>query len=367
MSARLGVVLAGGGTGGHIHPNLAVLEALRSRLGDDVLAHCIVSDRAIDARVLEGAPELGPPTWTPSPAAPLLLRPRGLVRFVTRWGAAVRAARRVIGEVRSEADRVVMLATGGFVAAPSIVGARAEGIERVVVNLDAVPGKANRLASRFATRTLSVGRDLPPIVRSRMRQLPAPADARAELGLDPGAPVLLITGGSQGAASVNRFALACARQDRAALDGWQVLHQAGVDGADESAAGWRAIGVAARVEPYLDRMDLALASAEAVVCRGGAGAVADLWAAQRPAIILPYPYHADEHQRRNAEPLERAGGVVICRDLVDPTRNAEAHRSAWQKLLDGQERVSMREGYARLGPAAGADRLADLLIEAAGL
>ena len=111
-------------------------------------------------------------------------------------------------------------------------------------------------------------------------------------------------------------------------------------------------------------MDLALAASDAAICRGGAGTIADLWATRTPALILPYPYHKDEHQRRNAEPLEAAGSALVVRDLIEPTANMKASLPALRRLLDANERSAMERGYDTLGPADGAERLAQ---ELAGL
>ncbi|MEM8758277.1 MAG: glycosyltransferase [Planctomycetota bacterium] len=372
----LGVVLAGGGTGGHIHPNLAVAERLEAIAPGRCRFVFVVSDRAIDQRVLEPERLAGEPVErVVSPAAPVILRPRKLARFVWSWGGGVRAGRAAVKRLAA-CDRVAMLATGGFVSAPAIVGARAERVERWVVNLDAVPGKANRLAARAATRVYQVGqaddtpaaRALAPIIRDRFRSPPPAAEARQAFGLAPDRPTLLITGGSQGAGSVNGFVAAAARrivhESGDAVAGWQVIHQCGQgDGAEAAAAAaWSSLGLPATVMSYVDRMDLAWAAADAAVCRGGAGTIADLWASQTPAIVLPYPYHRDGHQRLNAGGLADAGCVTIAEDTIDPDRNAEAHTGSLRALLDPQSRGRMAAGYARLGPADGADRLArDLL------
>lgn len=361
-SKPIGVVLAGGGTGGHIHPNLAVAHELERREPGAFRFCFVVSDRSIDDRVLSSATIAGEPVQrVVSHAKPLAMKPIGLLRFAMCWGNGVRAGREAIRSLRSACDRVVMLATGGFVSAPAVMGARAEGVERIVVNLDAVPGKANRMASRFASETLSVGRELRPIVGERWSRLPSPAKARIGFGLDADVPTLLITGGSQGARSVNRFIIEHMRSldDRAA---WQIVHQTG-DGEQEAcAAAWTDLGVRAFVAPYIDGMERAFAAADAVVCRGGAGAVADLWASGRPAVILPYPYHRDQHQARNAEPLVKAGGAMVVEDLIDPGRNAAAHGEAIRRLLDDGARQAMAKAMVSLGPADGALQLAERVL-----
>ncbi|MEO1715575.1 MAG: glycosyltransferase [Planctomycetota bacterium] len=364
MSGRetIGVVLAGGGTGGHIHPNLAVANEL-ARLRPGVCRFVfVVSDRGIDRRVLDGATIAGEPVRCEvSPAKPLALKPLTALRFALRWGGGVRVGRDAIRTLRAECDRVVMLATGGFVSAPAIMGARAEGVERVVVNLDAVPGKANRMAARFATETLSVGRELRPIVGDAWRTLLSASDARASFDLDPAMRTLLVTGGSQGARSVNRFMLAFWQkmEDR---EGWQVIHQTGEGEEAECAAAWSDLGVLAHVAPYIDGMERAFAAADAVVCRGGAGTIADLWASGRPALVLPYPYHRDRHQALNAEPLVAAGGAIVADDLINPARNAAAHGEVFGRLLDDDARGRMASAMAALGPADGATQLAERLL-----
>ncbi len=358
----IGVVLAGGGTGGHIHPNLAVAHELERLRPGGCRFVFVVSGRAIDRRVLEPATIAGEAVrFEVSPAKPLIPRPVGLLRFAANWGGGVRAGRSAIRSLAGECDRMVMLATGGFVSAPAVMGARAEGVPRIVVNLDAVPGKANRLASRFATQTLSVGRELRPIVGERWRNLPTPAVAREHFGLSPDAPTLLVTGGSQGARSVNRFVLACFRGGLGG-DGWQVVHQTGEGEQAECAASWTDLGVRAFVAPYIDGMERAFAAADAVVCRGGAGTVADLWASGRPSLILPYPHHRDRHQALNAEPLAKAGGAMVVDDLIDPAQNASAHAGSLGRLLDDAHRRSMADAMASLGPADGAAQLAERVL-----
>ncbi|MEL6496993.1 MAG: UDP-N-acetylglucosamine--N-acetylmuramyl-(pentapeptide) pyrophosphoryl-undecaprenol N-acetylglucosamine transferase [Planctomycetota bacterium] len=361
-NAAIGVVLAGGGTGGHIQPNLAIASALERLRPGACRFVFVVSDRPIDRRVIEGASIAGEPVRAIiSPANPLAANPLRAARFALRWGGGVRAGRDAARALRRECGRVVMVATGGFVSAPAVMGARAERVGRIVINLDAVPGKANRLASRFATETLSVGDGLRPIVGAAWSDPPTPQDARRSFGLDPSTRTLLVTGGSQGARSVNRFVLAAFR-DLAGRSSWQVVHQTG-DGEHEAcAAAWSDLGVSAFVAPYIDGMERAFAAADAVVCRGGAGTIADLWASRRPAVVLPYPYHRDRHQARNAEPLRSAGGVIIADDLVDPARNTRAHAESLGLLLDDARRAAMASAMASLGPADGARQVADRVL-----
>jgi UDP-N-acetylglucosamine--N-acetylmuramyl-(pentapeptide) pyrophosphoryl-undecaprenol N-acetylglucosamine transferase len=363
-----GVVFAGGGTGGHIFPMLAVLEELRVR-APGVRAVFLCSTRQIDERILSAAEV----EFVPIPAAPLSVRPAGLARFVSSWGGAVRAARAQLRRVRAEGGPVRVLSTGGFVSAPVAQAARAEGVPIVLLNQDSPPGKANHWIARHAGRVFSTaaveGRGwerIGPVVR---RAAVAPGDAgecRAGLGLDPARPVLFVTGASQGARSVNEFAAALVRAHGGELraGGWQVVHQTGA----EDNGAWRAAydeqRVPAVVETFFDAMGACWGAADLAVSRAGAGSVAEAWANRVPTVFLPYPYHRDQHQRFNAAPLERAGGAVIVEDLIDPARNlGEAGERVMAIVRDGAARRAMRAGLGSLGPVDGAARLAAALLD----
>ncbi|HED54773.1 MAG TPA: hypothetical protein ENJ00_11320 [Phycisphaerales bacterium] len=375
VQTELGILFAGGGTGGHIHPNLAIAESLEQVSTNTTRFAFLISDRAIDAEVLSNESIAGEPVQSfVSPAKPLAFRPRGLIRFVGSWGGSVRAARSAIRELSATCQRVVVVATGGFVSPAAIQAARAQRISSVLVNLDAVPGKANRWIARHADRVLSSApvdspkfERIAPVVRARYALLPAAAPARHMLGLEPNRPTLLITGGSQGASSINTFLVKALTllHDECGLDRWQVIHQTGPGGADQVGSAYRSIGIHAVVRPYFERMDLALASADAAVTRGGAGAVAELWASHTPAIVLPYPYHRDEHQRLNARELEEIGGVIIATDRVDPDLNVQTNLDALRALFDKHARGRMQRAMDGLGPADGAERVAEILLNEA--
>lgn len=145
---------------------------------------------------------------------------------------------------------------------------------------------------------------------------------------------------------------------------WQVLHQAGEGSAflDALDAAYADAGVHARVVPFLERMDLAWASCDAVVTRAGAGAVAEAWATGTPALFLPYPFHADDHQRVNASPLIEASCALLVEDLVRAERTLPAFARALERLLDADTREAMRHAYTTLGPADGAQRVAQRVL-----
>lgn len=360
----LAVIFAGGGTGGHLFPALAIHEQLRTM--GDVRAIYLCSRRPLDAKILSGEGV----QFEPIPAEPVGLHPRRLAKFLWTWGSAVRASRAAIQRLKHEHARVEVVAMGGFVAAPAAQAARVEKCRVTLVNLDAVPGKANRWMSRRATTILSAthaaGFDwpvVPPIVRGAAL---APGDAatcRRELGLDPARPTLLVCGGSQGAGSINKLLLALLARDAAGFHGWQVIHQTGKSDIDELRAAYASANVPGIVEPFFQRMGVLWGAADFAVSRCGAGSVAEAWANRVPSVFLPYPYHKDEHQRRNAEPLERAGGCVIVTDRIEPQANmGEAGARVLEMLRESTRRETMRAALTNLGPADGAARVARAIV-----
>lgn len=362
----MSVLFAGGGTGGHIYPAIAIAEQLRQT--DPTLPiRFLVSQRDVDARILTGAGY----DFTQVPARPPSIRPVALLRFVASWGRTVRVCREAIRAMTSARRRTVLVSTGGFVAAPAVVAARAEQAPRVVISLDAVPGKATRFAAGFAgVRLNASGADLGsrwtpvgPLIRRAARADAPAADARRRFDLAPDVRTLLITGGSQGASSINEFMAAFADAHADALASWQVIHQTGDEAASEALALlYRQAGARAHVTPFTDRMGDAWAAADLALGRAGAGTVAEARASATPALFLPYPHHRDEHQRRNAAPLENAGAAIIVRDRVNPEANLANAGDALSVLLgDDAKRAAMANAYAKLGSGDGAPKAASVI------
>lgn len=368
---KKGFVFVGGGTGGHLYPALAIVEEL-VKIEPGVETHLVCSERRIDSAILESSGV----AFSTIPATPPSGGVRGMVRFVKNWGASVRGVRGVIGEMKKGCDEVVevtVVSMGGFVSAPCAMAAKAEGCELVLVNLDAVPGKANRWIGKRADRAFTAAKVegfddwvwTRPIVRGFGGERDR-ARAFAEFGLDRDRKTLLVTGGSQGARSVNRFLVEMAKQHGEAFAGWQVLHQVGGGGdGEEVALGYREHGVRAVVVEYIEEMGAALAVADLAVGRCGAGTVGECWAARVPALFLPYPYHKDEHQKLNAAVLVEAGCAVVCEDLIDAKKNVEAYGGVLGELLVDEGKLEqMRMGYGGLGKADGAGVIAGGLMGA---
>jgi UDP-N-acetylglucosamine--N-acetylmuramyl-(pentapeptide) pyrophosphoryl-undecaprenol N-acetylglucosamine transferase len=362
-------VFAGGGSGGHIFPALAIHEALTAK-SSDIAAVFVCSNRPLDAQILTREKR----DFRIVPARPISLRPRGLIAFMRGWGPSVRAGRSLIREMKSMHGNVQVVAMGGFVAAPIAQAARSERRPVTLVNLDAVPGKANRLIARQADRIISavpvVGPCerlnwpvVPPIVRAGTISGSDAAACRVELGLDPGRPTLLVTGGSQGAVSINQTVLATLRQFPDALAVWQVIHQTGQGEDQDAALAYQDAGIRAIVQPFFESMGEAWRASDLAVSRAGAGGVAEAWAYGVPTLFMPNPYHKDRHQRHNAARLEQAGAARIVEDKIDAAANAAlAGRELAELLTNTKLRHAMKSALARLGPADGAAQIASVLL-----
>ena len=361
-------MFAGGGTGGHIFPNAAVAQRLEA-IGRALSPHFLVSTRDIDRRVME---KLGY-AYTPVGASPLSMHPLRLPRFVRDY----RLAARHCGEVIARHEPVALIATGGFVSGPAIKAAAAAGIAVALVNLDAVPGRANRWCARDATEVFTAypetglrrAQRIGVPLRAEAAERAEPGKARFELGLRPDLETVLITAGSQGASTINRMMtelLSRARHKRT-FDRWQVLHLTGHEQHAEVKAAYEKAGVAGRVEPFCHRMGLAWSAATLAVSRAGAGSVAEAWHHATPTVFMPYPFHKDQHQKKNAEPLVNAGGAMLVTDRVDPIDNVAEVAGPLTALMTGEaRRAKMRDAAAATRPPDGADALAKWLVSMGG-
>jgi UDP-N-acetylglucosamine--N-acetylmuramyl-(pentapeptide) pyrophosphoryl-undecaprenol N-acetylglucosamine transferase len=353
------VVLAGGGTAGHIEPALNLADALRRR-DPDVGITALGTDRGLEGRLV---PARGYELRM-IPAVPLPRRPSGdLVTLPRRVREALGQTEAILADVHAD----VVVGFGGYVALPAYLAARRTRTPLVIHEANARPGLANRVGARFTTHvaeavagTLPGGRRIGIPLRSTISTLDrgaARGEARAALGLAPQGLVLLVFGGSQGAQRINA-AVSAALPGLLDL-GVQVLHsvgQANIDAVTDSGPGYHPVA-------YLNRMDLAYAAADLVVSRSGAMTCAELAAVGLPAIYVPFPIGNGE-QRLNALPVVNAGGglLVADEDLDGGTLLADV-----RALVADPERIERMGARAAAHGIRDADeKLADMVIDAAG-
>ena len=352
------VVLAGGGTGGHVYPALAMGDALRER-GHEVVY-------IGDAGRLEGrvAPQRGyafHPIQAPK-------YPRGGVLGKLGFGfsllGSILEARRLLDRLGAE----LVLGVGGYISAPTVLAAWTMGIPRVIHEANVAPGLANRLCARVANLCMltyeasgprlggsapkhTVGCPVNPKVLQG-----DPTEARAHYGLDVDQPVVLVVGGSLGAATLNALALASARtQNR----GWQVLW---ITGPRYHADAMRDLG---QVPPgvvvvdYEDQMGRAYAASDLVVARAGSSTLAELTALGKPAVLVPSPNVTDNHQEANARGLEHLGAVMVLTE--DGLDIPKALDRMTRMLRDRHQLDAMSQASKAQGRLDVANDVADLL------
>ena len=284
-------------------------------------------------------------------------------------------ARKVIAETGA----VALVSTGGFVAAPAVAASQALGLTVVLVNLDAIPGRANRLMAGRASQIFTVY-PAPslhqaqliglPLRRNAIGSISAP-EARLELGLDPDCFTLFVTAGSQGASTINRMMMdLCTRfRVRHAFDSkpWQVFHLTGHEDPKDILKAYEQAGIRARVEPFCNVMGLAWSAASIGISRAGAGSVAEVRANGVPTIFLPYPYHKDQHQYFNAEPLVSAGAAMMIEDCIDAVVNVNCLIGPLLFLMaNDAKRETMRQLLLANPVADGADIIARSLAATLG-
>ncbi|MBS3820846.1 MAG: UDP-N-acetylglucosamine--N-acetylmuramyl-(pentapeptide) pyrophosphoryl-undecaprenol N-acetylglucosamine transferase, partial [Phycisphaerae bacterium] len=367
--ARPTYILAGGGTGGHLYPGLAVAEAIRRWQGEALVVFAC-SDRSIDRDILE---PLDYP-FTPQPVQPLPTNVARWPGFLGAWLRSRRLAADMLGDLQPQA----VLGLGGFAAGPVVKRAAAAGVRSGMLNPDAVPGRANRylaghvdaIFTQFeSTREhFAAGdRDKSWAVGCPVREGLAEAsasEARRVFGLSDDRRTLLVFGGSTLAHSLTDAVVNLAEDLESLSDDWQVLMLAG-DLAERALEAFRQRRINARIMRYCDRMDLAWAAADLAVCRGGAVTVAELAATGTPAVVMPYPHHADRQQWLNAEALCQTGAAIIVDDRSAAAANVDALRQHLLPILrDGSCLADMRAAADRAERRDAAGVIAEWMIEA---
>lgn len=368
MSDRRFALVAGGGTGGHLVPALAVARALSAGRGTDAV-ELVGSRRGLDATLLADA------------GIPVTLLPgRGIVRRIDP-GALVRNAGAVAAllwalvlavRVVSARRPAVVVAMGGYASVPVALAAAALRVPVVLVNVDAVPGAANRLVGRFAAAA-AVAFPGTPLRRATMTGAPVRPEvaavahpsadvrdaARRALGLAEGRVVVGVVGGSLGARRINEAVIDLASRWRE-RDDVAVYHVVGRrDHEWALAARPEVSGLDYRVVEYEDRMDLFYCAADVVVCRAGANTVAELSVVGVASVLVPLPGAPGDHQSLNARALAGVGAAVV---LADPECTGERLAAELEALVaDDGRRAGMAAAAAALGRPDAVDAVAALV------
>ncbi len=301
-------ILAGGGTGGHVIPALAIANELKKSYGAEVLF--IGTARGIENRLV------------PAAGYPLQLVRVGALKNVslmTRTKTAFDLPRAVwsAGRMLNEFAPDVVIGVGGYASGPAMLAAVVKHIPTLAFEPNVVPGFANRVVARFVSVAAVHFEETGKYFRHA--ELTGVPVRKAFFHIAPkrgGTPTVLVFGGSQGAHAINEAMIRCLPELLRQAPGIQIIHQTGERDYNDALAAYRrlsesGLGASAEVFKFIEDMPAAFARADLLVCRSGASTVAEITAAGKPAVFVPFPRAADDHQRVNAEALARSGAAVV--------------------------------------------------------
>jgi UDP-N-acetylglucosamine--N-acetylmuramyl-(pentapeptide) pyrophosphoryl-undecaprenol N-acetylglucosamine transferase len=297
------IVIAGGGTGGHVIPALAIAQQLKKQFGAEVLF--IGTARGIETRLV------------PQAGFPLELVQVGALKNVslmTRAKTMFDLPRAIAASSRmlSEFDPEVVVGVGGYASGPAMVAAIRRRLPTLAFEPNVVPGFANRMIARWVSAAAvhfeETCRYFP---NCRVTGVPVRAAFFSIPPKSGGAPTLLVFGGSQGARAINQAMIESLAGLRARVPEIHIIHQTGQRDYDHVLEAYRQSGISGEVHKFIDDMPGAFGRADLLVCRSGASTVGEITAAGKPAIFVPFPAAADDHQNVNARALERVGAAVV--------------------------------------------------------
>jgi len=342
------VLFAGGGSGGHLFPGVALAEEFREIGWDAVF---FSSSRKIESTIFNGCA-----FDVRRMKAPMLTKnPLKAPAFLWKLALALKEAGRAVDGLRPSAA----VGLGGYASFSPVLAASRRGVRTFLLEQNAAPGKANRVLSRWADRVFTqwsesmkyfhrpdrvevAGNPLRPSIRPIDR-----AEACARLGLDADAKTLLVMGGSQGAAAINRALAASENILKKYGSKLQILHLAGDKDNKELSNSYKRGGCKAVVMPFLMEMELAYGAADLVLARAGGTTIAELAALRKPAVMVPFPHAAEDHQRKNARAYAASGAAVVIEEAELTPRTIE--KDVLGLLFNDTRLAEMRHAAGRAG------------------
>ncbi len=357
----LSILIAGGGTAGHLYPGVAVARELVKRVPDTTVTF-VGTAAGIEARIV---PREGFTLETIRSAG---LKGKSLASLARGVGLLPASAIDAWGVISRHRPRVV-IGVGGYSSGPVVALAAVRGVRTLLMEQNALPGLTNRLlaplvsaaavtypesVSFFGSKAFVSGNPVRPEFFEEAYEQPSSP---------PGAARVLVFGGSQGAHAINMAMVEAAARLAAATPRLAITHQTGERDVEVVRDGYRRAGLEARVEPFLFGMDREMKAADVVVSRSGATTLAELTAARRASILVPFPAATDDHQRKNAEALVKAGAarMVEQRELTGDRLAAEILALA----SDAERRRRMADAAGRLARPDAARVIVDKVLELA--
>lgn len=353
------MLIAGGGTGGHLYPGVALAEELTTRAkGNEVLF--VGTPKGIEARVL---PEVG------FPLEMIHVKPlkgRGLIGILRGfWAlpAAIAASRKIVKKFQPD----IAVGVGGYASGPVLVAAWLSGVPSVVLEQNTIPGITNRILARIADAVFVTFESSQRFFPKR-KTLPLGNPIRRQLlenFLSSKIPDnrfnLFVSGGSQGAHALNLRLLEAGKHLIDLKDQIRIIHQTGTNDEEMVRKGYQELGLDAEVHAFITDMSAMYKRADLVVCRAGATTISELLVAKKAAIFVPYPYAADNHQELNArEMVERGAAMMILERDLDGERLANEIRALY---VDRERIVQMERAASRAGRPEAASEIIAACVE----
>lgn len=338
--APLRVLIAGGGTGGHIIPGLAIADELRLHHNAEIA--WVGTERGLETRLV---PAAGYPLHLVQVGQLKGVSLRTRMMTLTAVPRALLACKALLHRFRPE----VVIGVGGYASGPAMMAAVLERVPTLAFEPNAAPGLTNRLIGRWVS---GAAVNFPAASRffrrAEVTGIPVRPDFFALPQKDPAsAPHILVFGGSQGARALNSRLPEVARRLLEAVPGLTILHQAGARHADATRQAYEASGAAAdrwQVQAFLDDMPARFAAADLVLARSGASTVAEVCAAGKPSLLVPFPQATDDHQRKNAEVLAKASAALL---LPEAEMSAERLLPELVHALGDRVRLAAMGEHAR--------------------
>jgi len=353
------ILFAGGGTGGHIIPGRNLAECF-AETWEDCDLRFLVSGRKVEDDFFKNR------NWSVKPLFPGQISRPSIFNPIP-WIKAVKTAAQEIKDFKP--DLIILL--GGYASLPILLTNRKKGIPIYSLELNALPGKTARFsayfvnrifcqfesaAKRIGVRGVATGSPLPP--RFGRGNIVSKAAAREKFGLYSDQITLLVAGGSLGARAVNLAVLDNLKLLEK-IRSVQILHVTGAREYEMTKARYLKSGIKAVVLPFVDPMEHAYCAADLIFCRGGGMTMAEVAAIKLPSVVVPYPYHKDQHQLHNAGMICEGGGGVI---LEEKDISADSFRSCVVELLLDPDRLSlMSKKLESAGDTKGAVRIVEFI------
>ena len=348
------IVIAGGGTGGHLFPGIALAEEILAR-GNNHKVVFIGTKKGIEHRMLK---QLGYELREIEVEGVKGRGLKALLKVTYQIPHSMWQSRQILKRFCPD----VVIGVGGYASGPVVVTARMMGIPTAIAEQNAMPGITNRILSKFANLifvTYAQTKDwFPPnkviVSGNPVRKVFAARRAGAQ---EKKVRQLLIFGGSQGAAAINKNVIAMMPQLQKIKDKLRVVHQSGERELEIVKQAYKQYGLDAQVTPFIIDMADEYAQADLIICRAGATSIAEITAAGKAAILIPYPWAANDHQTKNAEVLDCAGAALI---MKEHELTPEALFSIIDDLLCNKKKLrQMEEASAKLGNIKAAAKIVD--------